>query len=391
MLSHKHWLRKHRHVPLVAALAVLVPLTPWTASAPGKQPDDERSAKRAAKFFFSFDTNRDGVLDPSEQDRLPPPIADAFQRAGLAGRPVSEEQFQREWPRVLEQLRRPPDNPFTRPGGPTPQAPQTPPKRTPFAGGGGKPALLARPGTPAGPALSSAKSPRLVTAPPPGGPPRLLSAPAGARTQPAASPQTTTASQTGVAAASGVPAPTAAPLPSSTAAVPQPALPLSLTARLPEAFQPWDKNHDGQIGLYEWDPKRYGEFFRLDRNNDGFLTPAELAAPGSTTGTGSSPTTATPAASSSTSSSPSSSTSADSSTAASAQTTFSENSREYRFAQFAFRALDRDRDGTLSAEEWSRSRRTRESFERAGVTLPLPANFDQFWAKYQEMLRARRR
>lgn len=51
----------------------------------------------------------------------------------------------------------------------------------------------------------------------------------------------------------------------------------SKSAALPEAFRAYDKNQDGQIGLYEWDRAKLTEFRRLDKNRDGFLTPQELA------------------------------------------------------------------------------------------------------------------
>lgn len=51
----------------------------------------------------------------------------------------------------------------------------------------------------------------------------------------------------------------------------------SRTAALPEMYRSRDKNGDGQIGLYEWDRAKYAEFKKLDKNNDGFLTPQELA------------------------------------------------------------------------------------------------------------------
>ena len=67
----------------------------------------------------------------------------------------------------------------------------------------------------------------------------------------------------------------------------------SRTSPLPKDYQPFDKNGDGQIGLYEWDRARYAEFKKLDKNRDGFLTPQELnvkavvpvAVAGATTGT----------------------------------------------------------------------------------------------------------
>ena len=46
---------------------------------------------------------------------------------------------------------------------------------------------------------------------------------------------------------------------------------------LPDRYQSYDKNKDGQISLSEWDRSKYAEFRKLDRNRDGFLTPKELA------------------------------------------------------------------------------------------------------------------
>ena len=54
---------------------------------------------------------------------------------------------------------------------------------------------------------------------------------------------------------------------------------------LPKEYQLYDKNGDGQIGLYEWERSKYAEFKRLDKNHDGFLTPQELAVKVSATAT----------------------------------------------------------------------------------------------------------
>lgn len=53
---------------------------------------------------------------------------------------------------------------------------------------------------------------------------------------------------------------------------------------LPKEYEARDKNGDGQIGLYEWDRSKYSEFAKLDKNGDGFLTPAELNAKGNVFG-----------------------------------------------------------------------------------------------------------
>jgi Ca2+-binding EF-hand superfamily protein len=49
-----------------------------------------------------------------------------------------------------------------------------------------------------------------------------------------------------------------------------------LTLDLPETYLEHDSDEDNQVGLYEWPRSRYAEFFLLDRNGDGFLTPREL-------------------------------------------------------------------------------------------------------------------
>lgn len=45
---------------------------------------------------------------------------------------------------------------------------------------------------------------------------------------------------------------------------------------LPESYRSYDKDGDGQIGLYEWPKDRIAEFLALDKNDDGFLTINEL-------------------------------------------------------------------------------------------------------------------
>jgi Ca2+-binding EF-hand superfamily protein len=48
---------------------------------------------------------------------------------------------------------------------------------------------------------------------------------------------------------------------------------------LPSEYRSYDKDGDGQIGLYEWPKNRIAEFARLDLNDDGFLTLSELKQP----------------------------------------------------------------------------------------------------------------
>ena len=45
---------------------------------------------------------------------------------------------------------------------------------------------------------------------------------------------------------------------------------------LPDWFAAADRDHDGQVGLYEWDRNRFDEFSKWDSNGDGLLEPREV-------------------------------------------------------------------------------------------------------------------
>jgi hypothetical protein len=53
---------------------------------------------------------------------------------------------------------------------------------------------------------------------------------------------------------------------------------------LPDRYRSYDKDGDGQVGLYEWPKDRIAEFLGLDRNDDGFLTISELKKPSPSNG-----------------------------------------------------------------------------------------------------------
>jgi len=52
--------------------------------------------------------------------------------------------------------------------------------------------------------------------------------------------------------------------------------PFRAIEELPEPYRSYDKDGDGQVGLYEWPRDRIREFIALDLNDDGFLTISEL-------------------------------------------------------------------------------------------------------------------
>lgn len=45
---------------------------------------------------------------------------------------------------------------------------------------------------------------------------------------------------------------------------------------LPDWFAAADRDHDGQVGLYEWDRSRFEEFSKWDSNGDSLLEPREV-------------------------------------------------------------------------------------------------------------------
>jgi hypothetical protein len=141
---------------------------------------------------------------------------------------------------------------------------------------------------------------------------------------------------------------------------------------LPSELSGRDKNGDGQIALYEWDRKKYAEFAKLDKNGDGFLTPAELLPkgalktlyartpePGKSGGKEGAPPTSTPTSGS------------------------TEQDSLEREARAIFARLDESKDGSIDETEWARSQRTRQWIESTGVTVSLPISPDTLIAYYR--------
>ncbi|MFN5529451.1 MAG: hypothetical protein ACK5F7_02660, partial [Planctomycetaceae bacterium] len=53
-------------------------------------------------------------------------------------------------------------------------------------------------------------------------------------------------------------------------------------------------------------------------------------------------------------------------------------------AERAFTALDIDKNGSLSEEEWERSVSVKAQFEREGITLTFPLSKADFESKYPQ-------
>lgn len=166
--------------------------------------------------------------------------------------------------------------------------------------------------------------------------------------------------------------------------------PPRVTMDLPESWKVADLDQDGQIGLYEWDRKKYAEFFALDTNHDSLLTPREISrasgatpapntsmtVPASPAGRvvangGSRPGTA--AVSTRSASVPSAS-----SGAPLAPAEYDPSSAEGRWAKYVFGKLDKNKDGSLSQDEWNSSAKTRASFEKYNASITFPATLESF-------------
>jgi hypothetical protein len=168
-----------------------------------------------------------------------------------------------------------------------------------------------------------------------------------------------------------------------------------ITLDLPEVWKAADLDRDGQIGLYEWDRRKFAEFFALDTNHDSLLTPHEISRAQGATPAPSAQFAATISSSSSAATSrPTTASgagnatqpSADPATVAAPASTgapltaveFDAASAEGRWAKYVFGKLDLNKDGSLTQEEWSKSQTTRISFEKFNAMVTFPAKLEDF-------------
>jgi hypothetical protein len=281
------------------------------------QPSPER-------FFGYLDRNQDGRIDGDEIQRMPGPIRDGMKNAGIdLSRGISQDEFTRQMPRMMEEMRR---------------------RREEGGGFGGRPPGGEGGGDGRGPSDNRRPDDRRRDS--------------GSRGQPPAKP---------------------------TRWKPKPRE--RVTFDLDETWRASDFNGDGQIGLYEWDRAKLSEFLRLDTNHDGLLTPREIsfatdASPAPTsaavatpvrgpTGIASRPIQAKTTSSSASAVGP----------AAGAKISpveFDRESAEGRWAKFVFKTLDKNKDGSLAQDEWNASKSTRMNFKKYRAQVTFPTDFEKF-------------
>ncbi len=330
----------------IATLLTLAVVGPAFAQ-PGRGGDPSEMADR---FFGMMDRNRDGRLDEEETRRIPPPMRDAMQRMGADfRRGISRDRFGEMLPRAMEEMRRGRESGGGYGG---------PPGRGGPPGGGdrggddrGRGGYGDR-GDGRGPSDYGRGDDRSRDS-------RYGSSSRDSRGR-------------------------------SSRSTPKPAP--RVTVDLPEAWKVADLDKDGQIGLYEWDRKKYKEFFTLDTNRDSLLTPREISR-----ASGASPApTATAVAATTVTSSRSSSSTAAKPAAAPAGTPltaaeYDPKSAEGRWAKYVFGRLDKNKDGSLSEDEWNGSAKTRGSFKKHNAQMSFPASFEAFAGLMVAVQRAERK
>jgi Ca2+-binding EF-hand superfamily protein len=300
-------------------------------------------------FFRMLDRNNNGQIDPEEIANSP--IRRMFESGGRdLSKPISREEFEELSRNMREQARQGLGG--TRGGGDGSSG-----------AGGGRGRAGGRVGrSRESESESEQPSERIDSASP-------ASSSAGGTGTPPSSRSSSTAGST-----------------SKKSEAPNPKKGVRMWLELPEAYRARDKDGDNQIGMYEWPANDYSAFMKLDTNGDGFLTPRELergprsAASSGTAGLASSGSDARrggSAANRGGSSGAESSEDGNSGATAPAAVV-----NPVSPAETAFNLLDRNKDGTISDEEWQRSISVKGLFERAGATVSLPMSKEDFLKAY---------
>ena len=332
----------------------------------------QRGSESRTRGFFSFiDKNKNGVIEPSEFDQMPGRFKESLEGVGVdTSRSMTQQDFERVMPKLMERMRSqrssfgggddrgrsgfsrgpssfggPPPGSFSRSGGYGPG---------PSGGGFDRGSMRGRYGS---------------FEPGQGGPP--------------GTPSSSSRSKSGSSSKT------------------EPSKPVRATVDLNKEFVPHDSDQDGQIGLYEWrknNPTKLGEFFTMDLNGDGFLTPREIAlskAGKTQRGAASfmyalntgqpSPSTSAPAGVQPVVKQGTSKPAPIQKEAAPARPqkeSIPSTDPVVNQANYFFKLLDRNMDSSVSPEEWKKSRSMRRMFEKENIDLSESMSQEQFVSHY---------
>ncbi|QDV53126.1 hypothetical protein [Gimesia fumaroli] len=350
----------------ISLLSLSVVLVGFSADLAYAQPGGE---SRTRGFFSFIDKNKNGVIESSEFDQMPGRFKESLEGVGVdTSRSMTQQDFERVMPKLMERMR----SQRSSSGGDDRRRSSF--SRGPSSFGGSPPASFSRPGGGPGPSgggfdPGSMRGRYGSFQPDRGGPPGSSSS--SSRSKSGSSSKT------------------------------EPTKPVRATVDLNKDFVPQDSDQDGQIGLYEWrknNPTKLGEFFTMDLNGDGFLTPREIAlskagktqrsaasfmfalntgqqSPSPATSAGAQPVAKQDASKSAPSQK-------EAVPAASKKESIPSTDPVVNQANYFFKLLDRNKDSSVSPEEWKKSRSMRRMFEKENIDLSVSMSQEQFVGHY---------
>lgn len=359
-----------RFICLLILSVMLVGLSSNLAFA---QPGGE---SRTRGFMSFLDRNKNGVIEASELDRMPGRFKESLQAAGLdTSRDISQEEFERIMPQLMERMRsqRGPSGSSDRGRGGDDRG------RSSFSRGpGGPPGDFSRRDRNADEGRRG------------GGDPESMRGRYGSF-QPDRGPSPATSSNGRSSGSTR----------SSSSSKKESSKPIRTTVDLNKEFVPHDSDQDGQIGLYEWrknHPTKLSDFFVMDLNGDGFLTPREiqLSKAGKPQRSAASfmfainngqQTELEPAPENSQAAAKNPAakqTTGDKTVPLPAKVKPATPSTDpvVNQAGYFFKLVDRNKDDTVSPEEWKKSRSMRRMFEGANIDLTQSMTQKQFVSHY---------
>ncbi|QDT45016.1 EF hand [Gimesia alba] len=351
----------------ISLLSLSVVLVGFSADLAYAQPGGE---SRTRGFFSFIDKNKNGVIESSEFDQMPGRFKESLEGVGVdTSRSMTQQDFERVMPKLMERMR----------------------SQRSSSGGDDR----GRSGFSRGPSSFGGPPPGSFSRSGGYGP-----GPSGGGFDPGSMRGRYGSFQPGQGGPPGTPS-SISRSKSGSSSKTEPSKPVRATVDLNKDFVPHDSDQDGQIGLYEWrknNPTKLGEFFTMDLNGDGFLTPREIALSKAGKTQRSAASFMFALNTGQQSSSPATSAGAqpvakqDASKSApikkeavpdaSKKESVPSTDPVVNQANYFFKLLDRNKDSSVSPEEWKKSRSMRRMFEKENIDLSVSMSQEQFVSHY---------